>query len=160
MPSISVTLHASMKPARAISREDLAKLPILRYAGRVCVVTTQEELEAARADIRHESVVGIDTETRPAFRKGESYPPSLVQVATARAVYLFQLRRAGVFPALTEMLSDPRIVKAGVGLADDLRALKNVFAFEEQNAVDVGALARAKGSRQTGVRNLAGIHLG
>ena len=43
------------------------------------------------ADIRQESVVGFDTETKPAFRKGESHLPCLVQVATARAVYLFQL---------------------------------------------------------------------
>src|SRR5262245_14503637 len=113
-----------MSPPRDISREDLAKLPILRYSGRACVVATQEELEAARADTRKESVVGLDTETRPAFRKGESYPPSLVQVATAYAVFLFQLRRTEVFPVLAGVLSDPRIVKAGVGLADDLRSLR------------------------------------
>ena len=146
--------------ARTISREDMAKLPILRYAGKVCVVATLQDLAHALADFRQESVVGLDTETRPAFKKGESHLPCLVQVATARAVYLFQLRRTEVFPVLAEPLSDARIVKAGVGLAHDLRALKAVFAFEEKNVLDLGRVARASGSGQTGVRNLAGIFLG
>ena len=138
----------------------MAKLPIRRYAGRVCVVATREDLEEARADLRSESVVGLDTETRPAFRKGESHLPCLVQAATARAVYLFQLRRTEVFPVLAELLSDPRIVKAGVSLKDDLRALKQVFAFTEKNMLDLGDLARSSGLGQSGVRNLAGILLG
>ncbi len=151
---------AQNKIAHSISREDMAKLPIRRYAGRVCVVATPQELGEALEDFRQESVVGLDTETRPAFRKGESYLPCLVQAATARAVYLFQLRRTEVFPVLAGLLSDPRTVKAGVSLADDLRALQQVFAFAGKNILDLGDAARSSGSRQTGVRNLAGIFLG
>ena len=145
---------------RSISREDMAKLPILRYEGKVCLVTTPQDLELARSDLVSEAVVGLDTETRPAFTKGEVHLPCLVQVATARAVYLFQLRRTEVFPVLAELLTDPRIVKAGVSLKDDMRALKGVFAFDEKNLLDLGQVARASGSGQTGVRNLAGIFLG
>ena len=146
--------------ARAISREDMAKLAIRRYEGRVCVVATPEDLEEAHSDLRSEAVVGLDTETRPAFKKGESHLPCLVQAATARAVYLFQLRRVEVFPVLAEFLSDPRTIKAGVSLRDDLRALKRVFAFAEKNMLDLGDVARRSGFEQTGVRNLAGILLG
>jgi ribonuclease D len=146
--------------ARSISREDMAKLPIRRYGGRVCVVATPQDLEEARSDLLAEAVVGLDTETRPAFRKGESHLPCLVQAATARAVYLFQLRRPEVFPVLAKLLSEPRIVKAGVSLKDDLRALKQVFAFAEKNMLDLGDLARSSGLGQSGVRNLAGILLG
>ena len=146
--------------ARTISREDLANLPIRRYEGRICVVATPEELEEARSDLQSETLVGLDTETRPAFKKGESHLPCLVQVATARAVYLFQLRRTEVFPVLAGLLSDSRIIKAGISLKDDLRALKQVFAFSEQNMLDLGTVARSGGLGQTGVRNLAGILLG
>src|SRR5882672_4127371 len=145
---------------RTISREDLANLPIRRYQGKVIVVATPQELEEAQADLRAETVVGLDTETRPAFRKGESHLPCLVQTATARTVYLFQLRRTEVFSVLTELLSDTRIIKAGISLKDDLRALKQVFAFSEQNMLDLGSVARSGGLGQTGVRNLAGILLG
>src|SRR6266571_7935704 len=164
------TLLASMSPAapaelqhdlaRSISREDMAKLAIRRYEGRVCVVATPGDLGEARSDLRQENLVGLDTETRPAFRKGERHLPALVQVATARAVYLFQLRRTEVHPLLAGLLSDARTVKAGVSLKDDLRALKQVFAFEEKNMLDLGLVARRAGLDQTGVRNLAGMLLG
>ena len=145
---------------RTISRDDLANLPIRRYEGRVCAVATPAELEEARADLASEPIVGLDTETRPSFRKGESHPPALVQVATGKAVYLFRLRRTEFFPVLAALLSDPRCVKAGVSLKDDLRALKALFPFEERNMLDLGHAARRAGLHQTGVRNLAGIFLG
>src|SRR5882672_9744909 len=160
--SISGTLHAVMSPdiARTISREDLAELPIRRYEGKIVVVATPEELEEARSDLQTETIVGLDTETRPAFKKGESHLPALVQVATGRAVYLFQLRRTETHPVLAELLADPRITKAGISLKDDLRALKQVFDLKEQNMLDLGTVARSNRFGQTGVRNLAGILLG
>lgn len=145
---------------RLISREALNALPVLRYAGDVMVVESPEQIPRAAADILAESAVGFDTETRPAFRKGESHLPSLAQVATARAVYLFPLQRLDCSGLLAEMLGSPRIVNAGIALADDLRQLKRLFAFEEAAALDLGAVARRHGLRQTGLRNLAGIFLG
>jgi ribonuclease D len=145
---------------RAISRQDMAQLPIRRYTGEVCLVSTLGDLERALADIRQESVIGFDTETRPAFRKGESHPPCLVQAATARAVYLFQLRQPDVFQVLAELLAEPRSIKVGVALANDLRPLKQLFPFMEQNVLDLGILARRCSLTQTGLRNLAGIFLG
>ena len=56
--------------------------------------------------------------------------------------------------------SEARTIKAGVSLADDLRALKKVFPFAEKNILDLGHVARRSGFEQTGVRNLAGILLG
>jgi ribonuclease D len=144
----------------SISREDLAELPIRRYEGRMSLVETARELEQAREDLRQERVVGLDTETRPSFQKGEVYLPCLVQAATANAVYLFQLSRLDVFPALVELLAAPGIVKAGVGLAHDIRQLKLVFPFTVENVVDLGVVARRRGLGQTGVRNLAGMLLG
>ena len=146
--------------ARSISREAMVALPIGRYAGRTRVVATREDLEEARADLREERVVGLDTETRPAFKKGESHLPCLVQVAGARAVYLFQLRRAESFPLLAGLLGDARIVKAGISLADDMKSLARVFPFGAENLLDLGELARRNRFAQTGLRNLAGMALG
>ena len=97
---------------RVISKEDLANLPIRRYEGKVSLVESARELAQAREDLRQERVVGFDTETRPSFRKGEVHLPCLVQAATAQAVYLFQLSRLDVFPALVELLAKPQVVKA------------------------------------------------
>jgi ribonuclease D len=144
----------------AISREEMAALPIRRYQGEVNLVATPEELRRAMADLRQESVVGFDTETRPAFRKGESHLPCLVQLATARAVYLLQLAQMDFSAALAELVAEPRIVKVGVSLAHDLRQLKLVFPLAEASVLDAGHVAHRHGLRQTGLRNLAGIFLG
>ena len=145
---------------RTISRDEVIALPIRRYEGETVVVATPDELARAREDFAQETVVGLDTETRPAFRKGESYTPSLVQVATARAVYLFQIQQQDFSSVLRDLLSSERTAKAGASIAYDLRQLKQVFAFEEQAVVDVGWAAKRHGMEQSGVRNLAALFLG
>ena len=149
-----------MELPRAISQEEMANLTIRRYEGEVRLIASSHELERASAEIMRERVVGFDTETRPAFRKGESYPPALAQIAGERAAWIFQLQRVDCALALKHLLEHPGIVKAGVGISDDLRQLKKAFAFAEASVVDVGQLARRLGVEQTGLRNLAGIVLG
>ena len=75
-------------------------------------------------------------------------------------MYLFQLRSREVAAAVAEVLAAEPIVKAGVGLADDLKALKKVMEFAEKSTVDLGAAATRHGFKQTGVRSLAAIFLG
>jgi ribonuclease D len=145
---------------REISREAMLELPIRRYEGEIRLVETAQALERAAADIFQEASIGFDTETRPAFRKGESHPPALAQVATARAVYLFPLQRLDFSATLGELLAERAIVKAGVALGEDLRQLQSLFAFEPAAVTDLGHVAKRHGLRQTGVRNLAGIFLG
>ncbi|MHB8495507.1 MAG: 3'-5' exonuclease [Casimicrobiaceae bacterium] len=139
---------------------EIGALPILRYDGSVHVVAGHPDLQHAMQDILHESVVGFDTETRPAFRSGESYLPSLVQFATASAVYLLQAQQQDLFGAMREILSSDKIIKVGVSVTDDMRNLKKLFEFDERSVVDLGNIAKRHGLKQTGVRNLAGIFLG
>jgi len=153
-----MTLPAEL--LRSVSREEVNALPIRRYEGEVRVVSAPQDLAPALADILQEPVVGFDTETRPAFRPGESYSPSLAQVATARAVYLFQVRNREAAEAVAQTLASAHVVKAGVGLADDLKALKKLVEFSERSIVDLGAVATRHGLKQTGVRNLTGLFLG
>jgi ribonuclease D len=145
--------------SRTISREDINALPIRRYEGPVRLVATREEMQRAAADFAGERVVGFDTETRPSFRVGESHPPALAQVATAQAVYLFQLQQADFSGALGPLLSSRTTVKAGVGLGEDLRQLRKSFAFEPAAVVDLGALARRHKLEKSGVRPLAALFL-
>ncbi len=145
---------------RVISRDEVVALPIRRYEGEIVIVGSPAELERARQDFAQEVLVGVDTETRPAFRKGESYLPSLVQVASARAVYLFQIQQVDCSAVLRELLSSQKTIKAGVSLAYDLRQLKQVFPFEDKAVVDVGWAAKRHGLEQSGVRNLAALFLG
>jgi len=124
------------------------------------VVEDARELDRAAREIQDQTLIGFDTETRPAFRPGESYPPALAQVATAHRVYLFRLLRLDCSAVLARMLAEPRITVSGVALADDLRLLRNQFPFEPQSVTDLELVARGHGLKQTGLRNLAGIFLG
>ncbi|MDE2358359.1 MAG: 3'-5' exonuclease domain-containing protein 2, partial [Betaproteobacteria bacterium] len=94
------------------------------------------------------------------FRSGESYLPSLVQFATASAVYLLQAQQQELFGAMRGILSSEKIIKVGVSVTDDMRNLKKLFEFDERSVVDLGNIAKRHGLKQTGVRNLAGIFLG
>jgi ribonuclease D len=150
-----------MDDPREISREALAALPVQPYQGEVVMVSSAAELEDAAAALLAEPVaIGFDTETRPAFRPGESYLPSLFQAAGAKAVYLFPVQRLDCAAALSALLSRDGLVKAGVSVADDLKKLKQVFPFQEASVVDLGTAAKRRGIRQSGVRNLAGMFLG
>jgi len=145
---------------RRISREEMSELPIRRYEGSVHVIAGHPDLRYAMQDIWQESVVGFDTETRPAFRPGESYLPSLVQFATASAVYLLQVQQQDLSGPVREVLSSEKIIKVGVSVTDDMRNLKKLFQFDERSVVDLGKVAERNGLKQTGIRNLAGIFLG
>src|SRR3954468_357869 len=146
--------------ARAITREELAALPMRRYEGEVNVVTKPAELEWAMEDIRAEHVVGFDTETRPAFKKGESYLPCLMQVATARRVHVLQLSRVDCSAAAAELLGNRTVIKTGIGLRYDLGQLRRLFPFDAAAVLDLGDAAKRLGFEQSGVRNLAGLFLG
>ena len=145
---------------RELSREEINELPIKRYEGEVRLLESAQQLEHAAADWRDERVVGFDTETRPAFRPGESYLPALAQIATARLVYLLPLQRVDGSGAMRTLLAAEHTVKSGVGMPDDMRALRKSFELTEKSIVDLGAIARRHGLKQSGVRYLAALLLG
>jgi ribonuclease D len=145
---------------RSITREAINALEIRSWKGPVLLAESAEDLARALADIESDTVVGFDTETRPSFRPGESHPPALAQIATARAVHLWPLLRLDCSAALARLLGEARIVKAGVGLADDLRKLRETFPFEARSVADLGIAAKRHGVEKTGVRGLAALFLG
>jgi len=145
---------------RELSREEVNELPIKRYEGEVRIAESAHDLESAAAAWREERVVGFDTETRPAFKPGESYLPALAQIATGRTVWLLPLQRLDGSGALRTLLGAEHTVKAGVGMPDDMRALRKSFEFAEKAVLDLGAVARRHGLKQSGVRYLAARFLG
>lgn len=146
---------------RKFEGEEINDLPLRGFTGEVRLATTPREAAAAIRALRREKVLGFDTETRPSFRKGKTYDPSLVQLAGSRRVYIFQLSRLPRFPrGLVGLLADPGIVKSGVSVRDDVLGLKRLYDFTEAGFVDLGDVARAAGIPTHGLRNLAANLLG
>ena len=142
------------------SRDALILLPIQSFRGPVEVIDTDEAVAAAIEALEQESVLGFDTETKPVFKPGISYPPALVQLAGEHRAYIFQLQKLKHLDGLLRIFTNPRIVKAGIALADDLKKLQEVRAFTAAGFTEVGDLARKLGITQTGLRSLAGLILG
>lgn len=138
----------------------IQELPILRFSGAITVVDTPAKLADMAAVLSRHSLLGFDTETRPAFRKGEKHPPALVQLALEDRVYIVQLKKTGFPESLGTLLADGRVLKAGVGIRDDLKALQELRPFEPGGFVDLGDRARERGMAERGVRSLAARFLG
>jgi ribonuclease D len=152
--------ESTVAERRIISRAELMALPILHYTGAIFLAETEGDLDHALTVIRRERVVGLDTETKPTFRKGQSHLPSLVQIATQGTVFLFQIQRLDCSSVVAPVLSAHQTIKAGIGLDRDLIELKKIFPFEAANIFDLGRVAESNNIGQTGVRNLAGMFLG
>lgn len=143
-----------------VSKEEINLLALGRWEGPVRLVRAAAEAEAAASCLAQATVLGFDTETRPAFKKGQKYAPSLLQLATGDEVFVFQLHQTGLPASLLALLRDPAIVKAGVALDFDLRGLQELHFFDPGGFVELARMARGRGIRNHGLRGLAAVVCG
>jgi ribonuclease D len=159
-PPLSDILLAAGIPA-SLSKEAVMQLPIRRYEGPIQVVRTNEEADWARVELDEmEGAVGFDTETRPTFVKGQWFPPSVVQVATADKVYLFQLGLIEKDRLLQSLLGSEKLLKVGIALDHDIKMLHRIAEFESRSFLDLGTVVKKHGVVQLGLRSLTGMFLG
>jgi len=144
---------------RTISKAEINEKPILQYEGPLSIVQSDEELAIALSEMKQETLLGFDTETRPAFRKGESYLPSLLQLGGESHVWLFYLTKLNDLESLFDVLADPQIVKAGVAIDRDIIELRELKEFKASGFRDVGKMAEERHFRKTGLRPLAALLL-
>ena len=145
---------------RRMSKDEINACPIKRWTGRISVVRKRDELAAAMRKLAGHALLGFDTETRPAYKKGESYLPSLLQLASDDEVFIFQLKHLGLARPLRKILADPAIIKAGVSLDYDIRELKKLSHFKAAGFMDLADLAKKEGIKNHGLRGLAAVLLG
>ena len=112
-----------------LSKTEINSLPLRYYNGPIHIIQTAEQAKEACAILMKEKVLGFDTETRPAFNKGQSYLPSLLQMAGTKVVYLFQLSKCGLTDSIINLLSIDYIIKSGVAINQDLIELQQISNF-------------------------------
>lgn len=142
-----------------MTKEQINARPIRKYQGRIHLIRRSEEVEQAVRQLEKEKVLGFDTETRPTFRVGQSYLPAVLQLAGEQVVYIFQLRHCSLSKALCRLLANPKIIKAGVALDNDVQELNKLAPFKPAGFVDVGRLAKQAGCMNHGLRGLATLLL-
>jgi ribonuclease D len=145
---------------RHITKTEINALPIKEYEGPIHLCRTPAEAETAAGKLLKEPLLGFDTETRPAFRKGEKYDPSLLQLAAGSMVYLFQIQQTGLTPALLDILSRPDITKAGVAIGRDISELRDMADFEPAGFVELATYAREARIKNMGLRGMTAVLFG
>lgn len=143
-----------------ISKEAINELPLAGWGGPTHVITTPEEVLHVVPLLAREAVLGFDTETRPAFKKGQQFLPSLLQLAGTDMVVLFRLATTGLPGVLLELLSNPAVIKSGAAPADDLASLQKIADFTPAGFIDLAKLARECGLHNHGLRGLAAVVCG
>ena len=142
-----------------ISRDYINSLPVIRFGGSVKVINNPADAEKAVKKLSREKMLGFDTESKPSFKAGVSHPISLIQIATLKTSYLFQINGNGLIPMLEPLLTSEKIKKIGVGLAHDINKLKGFNGIVLKGLIDLSNLAREKGIIQTGARGLTARYL-
>lgn len=152
MTNTSLALH--------ISKAEINQLPMRKYDGPIHLIQTPADAKHAAEKLSAETLLGFDTETRSAFTVGESYDPSLLQLASAKEVFLFQIKLTGLIPELCGILSNPNILKTGVSIRDDVRELRKLVPFEPAGFVELGDCAKKAKIKNLGLRGMGALLLG
>lgn len=123
----------------------LALLKRVVFNGRIEVIYTVTQAERAVDFLLSQPLLGFDTETRPAFSKGQHYKCSLLQVSTPNICFLFRLNSIGMCPAIVRLLSDRQVTKVGLAWNNDLLGLHQLGDFETGSFVDLQGLVKEIG---------------
>jgi ribonuclease D len=143
-----------------ISKEQVAGLDLIQYEGPIHVIDSQKVFEKEIGNLAREPILGIDTETRPSFKKGNLYPTSLIQLSTLEQAWIIRVSRIGYPKELLALLSKELPLKVGVSLRDDLRRLRSDFQFEPRGFLDLQQYVEAFRIEEKGLKKLSGIVLG
>lgn len=85
---------------------------------------TEGETRKAVDYLLEQDILGIDTETRPSFKKGHQNRVALLQVSTPNICFLFRLNRTQITQDIVRLLEDQTVLKVGLSLHDDIISLQ------------------------------------
>ena len=119
------------------TKEEINEMPKVEYPGEIYVINTPEQADMAVRYLRQFPILGIDTETRPSFKRGENHKVALLQLATDERCYLFRLNKFGLTIPLIQLLESPHVAKVGISLKDDFYMLHKWMPFEPQNVIEL-----------------------
>ncbi len=148
-----------MKFKTSIEKDEINALEMLKFQGKIHLVTNADEAIKIAKKLSNEEILGFDTETRPSFKKGETYDVSLLQLSTESDAYLFRLNKMTFPKELAQLLADPTIVKAGVAVRDDIKSLQKLSPFKDENFCELQDFAKELGVKNFSLRALCAIFI-
>jgi len=132
----------------------IPSLPVAQFEGRIIVVISASEAERAVDYLLSCPILGLDTETRPSFKRGHQHKVALLQVSTVDVCFLFRLNYMGLTPALVRLLEDTTVPKIGLSLHDDLNSLHKLGHFNLGLFIDIQNHAKELGIEDLSLQKL------
>lgn len=143
-----------------ITNDQINALPVKNFAGRILVIDSPESMAMAEEVLDGQRLLGYDTESRPSFTKGLQYGISLVQISTADTALLFRTKLAPLSPKVIKILEDPKVLKIGAAIRDDLRGMQRQARFTPRGFIDLQSIVGEWGINELSVKKMAAIVLG
>lgn len=124
----------------------IGQLPKVLFQGRIIVIQSKEEAAKAVDYLLNQEIIGIDTETKPVFKKGAGMNPvALLQVSTYDTCFLFRLNHIGYTDDLIRLMSDDKVLKVGLSLKDDFTQLARRKQFVAGRHAELQQLVKEMG---------------
>ena len=143
--------------AKDITNEEIKDYPLTQFPGKVFLVDTQKKVEYYFPLLKDQPIIGIDTETRPSFKKGVINSVSLLQLSTSSQAFLFRLNIIGLPNQLIEIFENQDIKKIGLALKDDLAILKRLNKFKPETFIDLQNYVKAFGIESKSLKKIMAI---
>ena len=153
-------MSKALKYRKIITKEEINTLELDKYTGEIVMVETKSALEKACKEILECDIIGIDTETKPSFKKGVINSVALLQIATDKKAYIIRLKMVEMSEELAAIFANKDVVKVGIAVRDDLKDLKKIKPFNEQSVIDLNVLAPQLGFESIGAKKLSALVLG
>jgi len=153
-------MSKALKYKKFITKEEINTFELDKYSGEIVMVDTIDALVKSCKEIAECKLIGIDTETKPSFKKGQINQVALLQIATDKKAYIIRLKMVEMSEELAAIFSNKDIVKVGIAVRDDLKDLKKIKPFNEQSVIDLNVLAPQLGFESIGAKKLSALVLG
>ena len=144
----------------SIDKEELADLPLIQFEGKILLVESREDYLNSVKYLSEQSLLGFDTETKPAFKKGEYNEVALLQLATSDHAFLFRLNKIGLGNSLKRILENPEIQKIGVAIRDDIKSLQKLNHFKPGGFIELQYHVKEFGIQDFSLKKISAIVLG
>lgn len=146
----------------SITPEEIDEMELASFPGEIRVIDALgKDFDKAVEYLRHQKVIGFDTESRPSFSPDQPhYGVSLLQLSGPNIAYLFRIKKTGMPKSLCRILANPRILKIGAAVSDDIRGLRKNTGFEPAGFVDLQRIVWEYGIRDKSVKKMSAIVLG
>ena len=137
-----------------IDKSWLNTLPMAKFQGRIVVVLNESEAEKAVNFLLTCNILGIDTETRPSFKKGQQHKVSLLQVSTHDICFFFFLKLIKQKSSIIRLLENKDVPIVGLSLHDDVMSLHRLFDFTPGYFIDLQNLVKTIGIEDLSLQKL------